>query len=171
MSNKFFLKMEKLTLNLILTILILSLGIFPSKIRNIKDFNFPIEREEISISSEISCLAENIYHEAKGEDLTGKLAVAQVTINRVNSDKFPNTICDVVYQKNSKLCQFSWVCTNNKIHNQDIFEESLIIAKIALKGERIMKLEKSLFFHNVNVNPKWKYTFKTKIGNHKFYDL
>ncbi len=171
MSNNLLLTTVKFSFNLILTILILSLAIFPVKIKNVKDFYIYDETEEISISSEISCLAENIYHEAKGEDLKGKLAVAQVTINRVNSDKFPNTICDVVYQKKSTLCQFSWVCTKNKIDDAEIFEESLIIAKIALKGERIMKLEKSLFFHNVNVNPKWKYTFKTKIGNHKFYDL
>ena len=61
---------------------------------------------------QLDCLAKNIYHEAKGEPFEGKVAVAQVTINRAASGQFPSDICKVVYQKNvvydKVLCQFSW---------------------------------------------------------------
>lgn len=74
---------------------------------------------------ELQCLAKNIYHEARGESRQGKLAVANVTLNRVHSDRFPDTVCGVVYQARysrwwleakGKLvpirnqCQFSWYC-------------------------------------------------------------
>ena len=53
---------------------------------------------------ELNCLAQNIYFEARGETSTGQLAVAMVTMNRVRSKRFPNTVCSVVWQKR----QFSW---------------------------------------------------------------
>ena len=43
-------------------------------------------------------MAKNIYFEARNEATVGQLAVAQTVINRVNSSRFPNSICDVVYQ-------------------------------------------------------------------------
>ena len=67
-------------------------------------------------------MAKNIFFEAAVESTAGKLAVAQVTLNRVNSDKFPSTVCDVVYEgphytaRNGQQlpkrdrCQFSWYC-------------------------------------------------------------
>jgi spore germination cell wall hydrolase CwlJ-like protein len=64
--------------------------------------------------AQLDCLARNIYHEAGYEPFEGKVAVAQVTINRAESGKFPSDICQVVYQKNivyeKVLCQFSWYC-------------------------------------------------------------
>ena len=68
-------------------------------------------------ADEVECLALNIYHEARNQPTAGKLAVAQVTLNRVKHDRFPNTICGVVYQgyylNNNPIkhkCQFSWWC-------------------------------------------------------------
>jgi len=49
-------------------------------------------------ADEVKCLALNIYHEARNQPTVGKLAVAQVTMNRVKDVRFPNTICGVVYQ-------------------------------------------------------------------------
>ena len=49
---------------------------------------------------ELKCLANNIYYEAGGENFEGKVAVAQVTINRTQDENFPNDVCGVVYQKN-----------------------------------------------------------------------
>ena len=64
--------------------------------------------------AQLDCLARNIYHEAGYEPFEGKVAVAQVTINRAESGEFPSDICRVVYQKNvvyeKVLCQFSWYC-------------------------------------------------------------
>jgi spore germination cell wall hydrolase CwlJ-like protein len=56
------------------------------------------------------CLAKNIYFEARGETFEGKVGVASVTYTRKQLEKFPKTICGVVYQKSSRACQFSWVC-------------------------------------------------------------
>ena len=65
-------------------------------------------------NKQLDCLARNIYYEAGGEPFEGKVAVAQVTVNRAASGQFPNDICRVVYQKNivydKVLCQFSWYC-------------------------------------------------------------
>ena len=64
---------------------------------------------------EIECLAKNIYYESRGEHKLGWLAVAMVTINRVNSGLFPRNICDVVYQKTGKVYQFSWVASRKHL--------------------------------------------------------
>ena len=69
-------------------------------------------------SEELECMTKNIYFEAAVESTAGKLAVAQVTMNRVNSERYPNTVCKVITQgkhyKNGfpvrDRCQFSWYC-------------------------------------------------------------
>lgn len=53
---------------------------------------------------ELYCLSQNVYFEARGEHTAGQLAVAMVTMNRVYSKRFPNTVCKVVWQRK----QFSW---------------------------------------------------------------
>ena len=61
-------------------------------------------------NGEAHCLAKNIYFEAGNQPLAGRIAVAQVTINRRNHSMFPNTICEVVYQggETRNKSQFSW---------------------------------------------------------------
>ncbi|NBO99862.1 MAG: cell wall hydrolase [Proteobacteria bacterium] len=127
---------------------------------------------------QLACLAKNIYHEAGSEPFEGKVAVAQVTLNRANSDgKFPGDICHVVYQKNifyeKVLCQFSWVChrhANFKPKYPDIYDESMTVAKkVLLEGFRLPSLTEALYFHADHVNPGWKLTRVGKIGNHIFY--
>ena len=70
-----------------------------------------------SIEKDLECLALNIYREAGHEPFEGKVAVAQVTLNRVVDSRFPNTVCDVVYEKTAVyskvICQFSWYCDAN----------------------------------------------------------
>lgn len=115
---------------------------------------------------ELYCLAKNIYFEARGEPLLGKIAVAQVTINRHMIYK-QATVCEVVYQKN----QFSWTSTKKKILDKKQWEYSIYIAKAVLEGKLYLKEFKALYFHNINIKPKWsykKYYLKT-IGKHKFY--
>ncbi|MCS6760021.1 MAG: cell wall hydrolase, partial [Candidatus Devosia euplotis] len=63
--------------------------------------------------AERNCLAQAIYHEARGESATGQLAVANVIVNRARSSKFPSTLCGVVYQNAEKgyhRCQFTFAC-------------------------------------------------------------
>lgn len=128
----------------------------------------------VDFSKQMECLAKNIYFEAGHESFEGKLAVAQVTINRTNNPAFPKNICDVVYQKTNGVCQFSWTCMfADKEKNQYLWEESKYIARKALTEpiahDRI-KAEKALYYHAVYVNPGWnKNKVVAKIGQHIFY--
>ena len=65
-----------------------------------------------SYQKEMNCLAKAIYFEARGEPVKGQQLVAQVVLNRVDSEYYPDTICDVVYQNDhlKNACQFSFAC-------------------------------------------------------------
>lgn len=127
---------------------------------------------------QLKCLALNIYHEAGVEHFEGKVAVAQVTLNRAASGQFPADICQVVYQKNTFLsktvCQFSWHCLQpSKLAptNTKSYEESYIVAKrVLLENFRLDMLENALFYHADYVNPGWNYKRIGKIGKHIFYE-
>lgn len=129
-------------------------------------------------SNEVQCLAENIYYEAASESFEGKLAVAQVTLNRVNSGKFAKTVCGVVKQKDVingvMVCQFSWFCNQayNMARNKYQWEESVLVAKKALTSEvahDTLHREKAMYYHANYVNPKWNLPKITQIGAHIFY--
>ena len=128
--------------------------------------------------TQLDCLARNIYHEAGYEPFEGKVAVAQVTINRAESGQFPSDICRVVYQKNivyeKVLCQFSWYCENASVKkpmNGPVYTESMEVAKkVLLEGFRLPDLKKALYFHGDYVNPGWNKKPIAKIGRHVFYN-
>lgn len=126
---------------------------------------------------QLGCLAKNIYYEAGSEPFEGKIAVAQVTMNRVDSGKFPNDVCAVIYQKNvfyeRVVCQFSWVCDRvsafNPKNNAN-YQESMIAAqKVLLEDYRLPSLKEALFYHADYVHPGWKKEQVAKIGHHIFY--
>jgi len=127
---------------------------------------------------QLDCLARNIYHEAGGEPFEGKVAVAQVTINRAESGQFPSDICQVVYQKNivyeRVLCQFSWYCDGpsaKKPMNGPVYTESMEVAKkVLLEGFRLPSIKNALYFHGDYINPKWGKQPVAKIGRHIFYN-
>jgi spore germination cell wall hydrolase CwlJ-like protein len=124
---------------------------------------------------QLDCLAINIYREAGYEPFEGKVAVAQVTMNRVEDPQFPNDVCAVVYQKTTAIktvCQFSWYC--DTVHrNRPLgpgYDESYEVAKkVLLEGFRLPSLESALFYHADYVNPNWKLDRITKVGTHIFY--
>ena len=126
-------------------------------------------------NNQVDCLAKNIYYEAGNESYEGKLAVAQVTLNRVASGRFASDICSVVYQKTNATCQFSWTCNNLVTARKDKYqwEESLIVAKRALtepNSHDIIAKQNALYYHAVYVDPGWNKTkVVKKIGNHIFY--
>ena len=129
-------------------------------------------------NQELNCLAENIYYEAGGESFEGKLAVAQVTMNRVSSGKFKSSVCGVVKQKDvingSIVCQFSWFCSvaQNMARNKYQWEESLVVARKALTepvAHDILHNQNALYYHATYVKPGWNKPVVTKIGNHIFY--
>ncbi len=126
---------------------------------------------------QLDCLARNIYHEAGYEPFEGKVAVAQVTLNRTESGAFPSDICKVVYQKNivyeKVLCQFSWYCDSaslKKPMNGPVYIESMEVAKkVLLEGFRLPSVKDALYFHGDYINPGWKRERVAKIGRHIFY--
>ena len=126
---------------------------------------------------QLECLTRNIFFEAGSEPFEGKIAVAQVTLNRSNSDKFPSDICSVVYQKNifyeKVICQFSWYCEkgNQVIANKsENYKESQIAArKVLLEDFRLPSLNNALYYHADYVQPNWNLPKITKIGRHIFY--
>jgi spore germination cell wall hydrolase CwlJ-like protein len=126
---------------------------------------------------QLDCLAKNIYHEAGSEPFEGKVAVAQVTMNRVESGKFGQGVCGVVYQKNiiyeKVVCQFSWYCQNGGkaiIKNTAAYNESYEVAKkVLLEGFRLDIMKKALYYHADYVSPGWGKEKIGKIGHHIFY--
>lgn len=144
---------------------------------------------------EAYCLAENIYYEARSEDIRGQFAVASVTLNRAKDPRFPNTICGVVQQSvrsqitNRLVCAFSWYCENDKkgreipVKNKDgsinqtvvdQFQVASIVAITVLSGNVEDNTRGATHFHNPNTsNPAWKgqLTKTMRVGNHDFYRL
>lgn len=142
---------------------------------------------------EVYCLAENIYYEAKSEDIKGQFAVASVTLNRTKSPRFPSSVCDVVQQSvrshvtNKLICAFSWYCENinrgreipvsdkNGSINQavvDQFRKASIVAITVLSGNATDNTRGATHFHNPSMsNPSWTnvMTKTASIGNHNFY--
>jgi spore germination cell wall hydrolase CwlJ-like protein len=119
---------------------------------------------------QIQCLAHNAYFEARNQHHTGKVAVTNVVMNRVQDKRFPNTPCGVIYQKTGKVCQFSWVCEGNKIvRDRKQFREAVKAAEDVYL-ENIGDLTAGAKFYHANyVNPRWKYRRVAMIGDHIFY--
>jgi spore germination cell wall hydrolase CwlJ-like protein len=130
------------------------------------------------VEKSLDCLAINVYREAGHEPFEGKVAVAQVTLNRVNSNKFPRDVCAVVYQKTRfterVICQFSWYCDSkhrNRPVDDEAYEESYRVAKMVfLEDFKLESIDKALYYHADYVNPNWKLKRITKIGTHIFYE-
>jgi spore germination cell wall hydrolase CwlJ-like protein len=126
---------------------------------------------------QLECLAINIYREAGHEPFEGKVAVAQVTMNRVNAGQFGKDVCGVVYQKNVVMervvCQFSWACDQvhkNRPINPSAYNESMAVAKkVLLEGFRLDIMKEALYYHANYVNPRWNLEKIGSIGNHIFY--
>ncbi len=143
-------------------------------------------RERLArIAQSRRCLAQAIYHEARGEPEEGQWAVATVILNRVSSPRYPSNVCDVVFQNASlrNRCQFSFACDGQSdeggIGNRIVREswvKANLIAQAAYerfrKGEPQNNLPASvLFYHNLSVSPGWAASMKNEgqIGRHIFY--
>jgi len=126
---------------------------------------------------QLECLTRNIYWESATEPFEGKVAVAQVTINRVASGKFAADICGVVYQKNvvydKVICQFSWNCDGSSkirpIYPAQWKEAEDVAKKVLLEGFRLPSLKTALYFHADYVTPQWGKPQVAKVGRHIFY--
>ena len=170
-----------------LIILVIVFVILPYKYANEQlerlqafDSQLRAEREELNRQKEAflaekrnrekTCLATNIYHEARGENERGKQAVAQVTLNRTQNENFPSDICGVVYQG----CQFSWYCDgkSDEIFDEKAWADSLRVANDALEGRTSQSVGSNVvYYHSNRVKPRWARTkkFIASIGKHLFY--
>lgn len=122
--------------------------------------------------TQVECLAQNIYYEAGYEPHDGKIAVALVTLNRVNDPRFPKDICGVVKQKNHFTCQFTWWCEPKRAKNENSYAESKRVALYVYANYEYIKdfTRGSLYYHADYVRPGWKGLEKTiTIGRHIFY--
>ncbi|MFZ1743098.1 MAG: cell wall hydrolase [Pontixanthobacter sp.] len=121
-------------------------------------------------SREMECLAGAVYFESRGEPLAGQLAVAQVIINRAESDVFPSSYCGVVYQRS----QFSFVKNGHMpriARSSTAWKQAKAIARIAHEGHWQSEARDALYFHARYVNPKWsrRKVARATISTHIFY--
>ena len=121
---------------------------------------------------DVECLARNIYWEAGVEDLTGKIAVGNITVNRVKTRYWGSHICDVVYAKD----QFSWTKQRKRAWvtlKGRAWADSKAAAEAVLKqGIVVKQLNKALFYHADYVDPNWRDSDHKvlKVGRHIFYN-
>jgi spore germination cell wall hydrolase CwlJ-like protein len=116
-----------------------------------------------------TCLAQAVYWEARGQSFNSQIAVAQVVLNRVEDGRFPAEICEVVYQRNARGCQFAWVCAGvRRPREQAAWQRALHIAEVA-QTDYIDLVDGALFFHDTRVRG-WRHLEKTaRIGDLIFY--
>lgn len=132
------------------------------------------------------CLALNVYHEARGESVRGQMAVVAVTLNRVNLNSYPDTVCGVVHQANRDTngnpirhqCQFSWYCDGQSDTPQDqaAWERVQVATQLAVEqyGDEGYDLTHGAdHYHATWVDPSWANAelVTRQIGVHIFYDL
>jgi N-acetylmuramoyl-L-alanine amidase len=151
------------------------------------DYIFATSLIEGVTQREIHCLTENMYHEARSDGYAGMYAVAMVTLNRVADPRYPNDICEVVYQGPVKeswktkqypdlddservyyprkhRCQFSWYCDgkSDKMYDSDAFWRAVEIANMVLEAASgkypiIDITEGSTHYHTIEVAPDWRH--------------
>ena len=135
------------------------------------------------IAEMLTCLALNVYHESKNQSLIGQIAVAQVTMNRVRDERYPNNVCDVVkqgltYKWNPSIpirnkCQFSWYCDgkSDKPRDEHAWDKAMLVAHGVYYGNLDDFVEGATHYHAHYVLPSWasSKTYITRIDDHIFY--
>ena len=126
--------------------------------------------------NDLRCMALNIYFEARGEPLLGKIAVGHVVLNRVAARKFPGKVCAVIQQGGEvrrHRCQFSWWCDgrSDTPRNKRLWEKSAELALNVYWGQSEDPTEGALWYHADYVKPYWRKVYERgpKIGRHIFY--
>lgn len=161
-------------------VLTLLVSVTHSKFESLRSQNAALDVSQISVAEktrQLDCLTKNIYWEAASEPFEGKVAVAQVTLNRVQDGRFGKGVCGVVYQKSiiyeKVICQFSWACEgNNKVKAvyPKLYNESEEVAKkVLFEGFRLPSLGDAMYYHATYVKPGWRKEKITQIGQHIFY--
>ena len=155
----------------------------------VEKVTIPPESKHLDLES-IECMALNIYHESRNQTLGGRLAVGYVTLNRVNSKKYPNTVCGVVKQArynkwflakhNKKVpqrnkCSFSWYCDGKSDVplESNAWEEAYLLAIHVINMYDVISdpTKGSIMYHSTKVKPYWTdaYKYQVTIDDHIFY--
>ena len=129
------------------------------------------------VDNQVKCLAEAMYFEARGEDVLGQYAVAEVILNRVDSKEFPNSVCKVISEGATKLhaCQFSYNCDGKPEYVNDLksYKRILKLSNMLYGGSARILTDGATFYHSTAVSPSWMTKMKktSEIGQHIFYKL
>lgn len=127
--------------------------------------------------TDLRCLAENIYYEARGEPYEGRVAVAEVTLNRVASPRFPDSVCAVVHQLNRsaatrrQVAAFSWTLEDVDGPRGPAWQRAQQVAAEVYDGEHAPTVPNSHHYHATYVEPRWGRSMAPleRIGDHIFY--
>jgi len=127
------------------------------------------------ISAQVDCLAQAIYYEARSEGFVGQLAVAQVIMNRVDSQHYPDSLCGVVFEGSERRtgCQFSFTCDGSMMREARgrAWRRSQLVAQHAYMGFGRDVTRRATHYHTVAVDPYWNDNLvrTRRIGTHIFY--
>jgi|TARA_B110000259_G_scaffold118389_1_gene134701 N-acetylmuramoyl-L-alanine amidase len=174
-----------------ITLLILMILISPLKVEGTAidyDYDYGMHGDSFEMTRDTYCMALNIYHESRSENLAGKFAVADVVMNRVNDRRYPNNICTVIYEAEMKpswrdpevlvparnRCQFSWYCDGKSDEPTETgaWNESILVAHQSIYEGRMQGLtEGATHYHTVYIEPYWASSLDLigHIGSHIFY--
>lgn len=129
-------------------------------------------------TQDLNCLTKNIYYEARGEPLDGQYAVAEVTMNRVASKHYPNTVCEVVYQerfdviRKRNVSAFSWTELDITAPvDRKLWKRVWKVAEEVYDEQAEPRVKGALFYHAKYIRPRWARRKRriAKIGKHIFY--
>ena len=121
------------------------------------------------------CMAEAIYFEARGEEIEGQYAVAEVILNRVDHNNYPDTVCEVVNQGTGRryACQFTYTCDGipEIVNEQLAWDRAGKIARIMMDGAPRNLTAGATHYHADYVSPRWArvYPRTARYGTHIFY--
>ena len=120
------------------------------------------------------CMAMAIFYEARDQPLFGQQAVSEIVMNRVESPRFPDTVCEVVFQRKQFSFTHDSLSDNYKGYDGNMFDSQAIViseelAKSYIKGERLGLT--STHYHATYVTPYWTKIYQQdgRIGDHLFY--
>lgn len=137
----------------------------------------------MAMSAELTCLAKNIYFEARNQSYSGQIAVTHVVLNRVRDERWPDNSCDVTTQAYTDAngnpyrnrCQFSWYCDglSDTPKDEKAWQRSIYTAKDALYlyNNGFDLTYGADHYHAKNVSPKWadSMEYLMQIDDHLFY--
>jgi spore germination cell wall hydrolase CwlJ-like protein len=163
---------------LVIGVIVITFGIVLSAAFTYKD-----ERKRAFVAHEndqrnLTCLARNVYFEARGESRSGQHAVAEVTMNRVASGRFLETVCGVVHQKSWDAVRkryvgaFSWTEFGTlPTPTDEEWQQAWKAAEAVYYGTEEPVVKGALFYHASHIMPDWATGKKplSRIGRHVFY--